>query len=70
MLQAVGGLGLLERLWTNHDGEKVLRIQLEADSYDLFGAKLGKLGKVPVEMADVAKFADVHDKPVVFSSAY
>lgn len=60
ILQAVDGLGLFERLWANHEGDKALRIQLGSDSYELFGAKLRELSKVHADMAEVAKSTDAH----------
>ncbi|KAM5383490.1 hypothetical protein ACJZ2D_002183 [Fusarium nematophilum] len=59
VVDAVEGRGLFEGVWAESSG-KVLRIQLGADCYALFGEKLERLKEGYTRMADIARSTDIN----------
>jgi NAD(P)-dependent dehydrogenase (short-subunit alcohol dehydrogenase family) len=59
VVDAVEGQGLFESIWAKHDRSKPLRVLLGTDCYDLVKERLEDLQQNYIDMAEVAKSANV-----------
>ena len=63
VLDAVQRRGLFSAIFAQHDGGKVLRVQLGSDCYEIFGDKVKDLTTGYAEMSEIAKSTDVGYRP-------